>query len=805
METQQTSASVHPVSRRLSFDTAAAWALALTGALAAIAIIPFGSVSFVYTKVFVISLGGLIALALYILARLTRGNVILPPVTMLGALWLVPLAYALSALFSGRAIAASFFGTQLESDTFGFIVLLAVLASLSALAFRRTEQYQAFYLVGSIGVALVALAQLGFLVASFIVPTAISATVNLVGSFADLGLLTGLALVVALVALRLLDVSYRRRLALYIGGGIGLLILALVNSSLVWAPVALVAFGLFIEAIMRRTSTHTDADFDAIEPLSDTSSNTSDESMRMLVPSLVVLAFSLFFLIGGSTIGSALGGAFGTGTLDVRPSWQSTFAVGSQVYGSSPVFGTGPNTFAEQWNAYRDRSINDTVFWNIDFVSGIGWIPTSFVTTGALGALAWLAFLGLFLYVGLRFLLFSTPADTYLRFVAASSFVASVYLFTISLFSVPGPVVLAAGFLFVGLFVSSTRFSEMRRERGIVFARNPRLGFVIVFGFTLLLLGSVGAAYVMTERYVADIFYNGAVASYSAGDLDAALASANRSAVFVPADRTYRLVSLIGMGNLGKIANDSTLSADSARTAFQAALSQSVESALTATQIGPNDYRNWVMLGNVYQAVVPLDIQGAYDNAKSAYEHALMLTPTNATIPFTLAQLEIAHKDNAAAEKELNAAIDLKHDYTQAIFLLSQIQVAQGRAREALQAAEAAAYFAPNDPAVLFQVGILRSGTGDADGAIAALAHAVELNPQYANARFFLAVAYATKKEYEKALAELQAVAALSPENEKALAPDIATLSAGKNPFPASRLGALGIPQPVQEGTTGGK
>ena len=85
METQQTSASVHAASRRLSFDTAAAWALALTGALAAIAFIPFGPASFVYTKTFILSLGGLIALALYILARLTRGNLILPPVPLLGA------------------------------------------------------------------------------------------------------------------------------------------------------------------------------------------------------------------------------------------------------------------------------------------------------------------------------------------------------------------------------------------------------------------------------------------------------------------------------------------------------------------------------------------------------------------------------------------------------------------------------------------------------------------------------------------------------------------------------------------------
>ena len=84
-----TSAPVRVASRRLSFDTAAVWALSLTGALAVIAFIPTSSVSFIYTKVFILTLGAIVSLALYILARLSRGNIILPPLLFIGALWLV--------------------------------------------------------------------------------------------------------------------------------------------------------------------------------------------------------------------------------------------------------------------------------------------------------------------------------------------------------------------------------------------------------------------------------------------------------------------------------------------------------------------------------------------------------------------------------------------------------------------------------------------------------------------------------------------------------------------------------------------
>ena len=147
----------------------------------------------------------------------------------------------------------------------------------------------------------------------------------------------------------------------------------------------------------------------------------------------------------------------------------------------------------------------------------------------------------------------------------------------------------------------------------------------------------------------------------------------------------------------------------------------------------------------------------------------------------------------------------LKNDFTQAIFLLSQLKVQLGQAKEALQAAEAAAYFAPNDPSVVFQVGILRSANGDTVGAIQALARAVDLNPQYANARFFLGVMYAISGDLPKAITAIEAVAALSPENATAVAADLAALRAGKNPFPQSRLGALGIPQKVSEPTAATK
>ncbi len=791
--------------RRFSFDTAAVWILAIVAFLSAVILIPTYPVSLFGTKVTLLAGGSLIALIAYVVARLVRGNIVFPPLMLLGAVWLLPIAYGLSTLFSGANPLSSFFGVEFEVDTFGFVLMLAVLATLAALVLRQAAHYTLFLKALGAAFAVVIVAQIGFIIAAK-AGANVSAAANLVGSFTDLALISGLAVSLFLLTLRFLSVSGKWKIALWAGIVAGLIILVIANSVLAWILVALVALALFIEAVMRRRSSGADLDLEGVTTLlTDDDVGAGSDAARSLGAPLIVLLVSLFFLIGGSTIGNALAGSLGVNVIDVRPSWQATFDVGSHTYASSPLFGSGPGTFVSQWLKFRDRSLNDTIFWNVDFSAGIGYIPTSFVTTGIVGAIAWLVFIGFFFYTAVRALLFRQPEDAMMRFISLASFAGAAYVLIAAFFGAPGPVVLAVGFLLLGVFISSLRYGKGRLDWGIVFAKSPRVGFAIVFVMTLLLLGSVASLYVVTIRHMSAYAYGEAATALSTGNLDAADAAVARSVSFAPSERAYQLATAVGLARMQKIVADSSASAASAQQKFQAALSAAVNAGLGATQLGPNNYQNWVALGNVYQAVVPLNISGAYESAKAAYEKAEALNPTSPVLPYVVSQLEIGKGNGQAAETALLSSVALKRDYIPAIVLLSQLEVQLGKAQQALQAAEAAAYFAPNEPSVLFQVGILRSGTGDVAGAVAALSRAVELNPQYANARFFLAAMLSVQGKYTEALTELRAVAAMSEDNAKAVAADIATLEANKNPFPATRLKSLGVPTtPVEEPSAAG-
>lgn len=781
------------VPRKRSLDTITTWALIATVVAALFIVIPSESVTVLMTKAFVLAAGTLITLALYILARLGRGNVIFPPSVLLGVLWLPIVAYLLSAAFSGVSFNNALWGIALESDTLGFMLSAAVLGTLSALVLRRPEQYDLFLRVGAYVFGLIALLQTLIIILGQFTPSTISPTFSLIGSLNDLASVLGLGVVGILITMRFMELSQRSYRALMLCGAIALFVLAVANSSLVWVLIALVSLGLFVEAVMRRGSRSTDSDLEEVTVMDEAPLESAEGSHSLVLP-LAVLAVSLFFLIGG-TLGSALANALNISVLNIRPSWQSTLTIAQQTYESNPVFGSGPGTFGIEWLKHRDATLNSTVFWNVDFTSGIGFIPTSFVSTGIIGVLAWLIFLGLFIVLGLRMLLRYTPQDAFTRYVAIMSFIGSLYLFTIAIFDLPGAVVLALAFVFAGLFISTMRFSSRGQQWGVVFARSPRLGFVIVFSLTILLLSSVVAAYSLVEHAIATKDLLKASTALATGNLDSADAAVQSSITFVPSAAAYQLQAGVANARLNLIAASSTMEKTAAQQAYQTALSSGINAALTATKLSPTNYQNWLVLGDLYAQAVPLGVSGAYDSAKTAYEKARELNPTNPQISYTVAQLNIANNDTAAAQAELKNAIGLKQDYTAAIFLLSQLQVRDGKVADALASALAAAYFTPDNPNILFQVGILYAAQNDFTNAAVALSAAVSANPDFANARYFLSAVYAKQGDMTSALAQMQAIADMSSANAAAVASQLESLKTGKNPFPAN---LLTISEPVK-------
>ena len=128
----------------------------------------------------------------------------------------------------------------------------------------------------------------------------------------------------------------------------------------------------------------------------------------------------------------------------------------------------------------------------------------------------------------------------------------------------------------------------------------------------------------------------------------------------------------------------------------------------------------------------------------------------------------------------ISQSLELKSNYTEAIFLLSQIQADEGNIEQAIESTDIAAILEPSNIGVFFQLGVLKYQNEDFVGALRAFERAVELNDFYSNARYFKGLSHDQLGQTELALIEFERVLELNPANQEVV-DIIANLKAGRS------------------------
>lgn len=766
--------NIHSVlggARAANLETIAFLVLAAMAFLLPVFFLPSLSAPFQFTKTLIIFIGTLLALATLIVARLREGVISLPiSLVVLGG-WLLAFAYVLSGLFASENLLSSFVGQRFEVDTVVFVVVMALLLTMTPLIVR-TKQRAVQLILAILGAsALLAIYQItrfigGVELLSFDIFT--TSTSNLFGKWNDLGIFFGLIVILSLLTVEYIPLGRGIKVVIGILTLLSLAILAVVNFAPVWIALGLFSLSLFIKGFLKgKTSTaslSTESEFGEEEAMT-----APKPERRVSVGALIILAIALVFIWQGNTVGDYFADVFGVSQVEARPSWTTTVSIAGETYKGNTVFGSSPNSFIKQWALYRPTEVNETAFWNIDFIAGIGTIPTAFITTGVVGALAWIGFLLSILWVGLRGLVLRPPEDQLAYQLAAMAFVGAVYLFALSIVYVTNAVLMTLAFLFTGVFLAMLRFSAAGpSEKRLDFADNPRLGFIAVLLLTVVLIGTIIGLYSVGQQYVAAYHFQKSVVNLNLeGDIPAARANLDRSVALSPLDTYYRFATQIGLVELNQIVAETEGPIEERRQRFEQVLGVTIRNALRATETDPTNYQNWLTLGSVYQAVLPLGIEGSYTSAIDAYIRARELAPNNPAIELSLAQLEVFSGNNEEGRAHIDRALELKSNYTAAIFLLAQLQVQAGEVVEAARSVEATTVLVPNNPVLFFQLGILRFNVGDNVGAAEALERAVALNDTYANARYFLGLTYEGLDRTAEAIEQFEGVQKFNPENEE--------------------------------------
>lgn len=758
-------------------DAIARWVLIAFFALLPVSILPLPWASIAQDKVLLAVAAAIIAIIAWALARLFAGSIRTPKSALLYVALLLPLAYVVSTLVAGwRGV--SLVGEGMEQDTLVAVVLWYALFALTAFVFYEHRPA----IRACIRALLLGLTALMIIESLYIFfPAWLSfggalqgTTANPLGSWHDLGIIAGLSVFLSIALFRSGILNGLWRILPVVLGILSLFLVIIVHfTDVFWATAALSLAGLI--AVLRASI--------QAEGISVT------EAAGRALPWLVVGVAMALAAVFGTQLAGKLPSRVQITEVEVRPSWQGTFDVAKQSLDAptSLLFGSGPNSFIREWGLHKPQSVNLTPFWNSDFNYGIGIIPTSIFAVGLFGLIAWAAILLVLLGLVFRFIREVRPL-TPGRTLFGGLLVAVAYLVTFHMIYTPGVAVTGITFLLMGLLAVAAAGDAPPRVMRVGIRRLSGL-----LGFMVLVLSSgiaIAAAGTGGREVLSNLYVNkGAYAYQTSGDVGGASRAIQQALRIVPQnDRAHRAAAELGIVELGQLLSQGDPKDDAARKQLQDTLQETIQHGLTAVAIDGANYQNWLSLAQIYANLAGANVQGAYDNAKNAYQKAFEAQPTNPVPKLRLAQVSVAQNNLAAARGYLQEAVALKPDFAAAYYLLSQVEAADGKGDPAVAAAAQAVQLVPNDPVGWFNLGYILYSGRSYQNAAQALEKAATLTPDYANALFILGLTYNALGRTDDAVIVLSRVAALNAA-ETWIPQLIENVKAKKDPFAGIQQG----------------
>jgi len=668
------------------------WTVVITALLLPIFVVPVFGVSFFYAKFGLVTLAVLIAAVTLTLQVLNDRQIERYTAVNYGLIFTIPIVYVVSSLFS-NSWGLSLMGNGADIDTAYFYFLGAVLVYLFSRVFRPK---QTIFLL-TLGLVFVsAIVSLFHLLRFVFGPQFLSlglfttSTSNTVGGLNELSIYAGLGVLLSILALELATIQKSIRIALYSCLVLTLSLMCITNFNLqnnalglgvaisLSSIVALFALILFIHK------------------------KVASSKEKLPAVSLAVLLITLVFTIAGTPISSYILPKIGitqNDILDVRVAPLTSLTVAVETYKDGikdALVGVGPNNFFIAWGKHKpidpQNSVNMTPFWNVDFNAASGVVPTSFVTTGVLGLLAWIFFLlGLGYYIVRLLKKVTEPdKDSASVFVAWVVSIGTIYLWIVSILFTSGPTILFLAFMFTGLL-----FATLVRE-DVVSTKTAQWdistywkGFVVTFLMIVLISAFMYIGYIWQQRVYAAIQIQ-----QSARTLQSDSTKVTEAEIFaLKAINTYfnpgdlRFASEVALIRPAKLISESQGVVPSEKLTQEIVndISFSINSARRSAidRGASSDYRDWLQLGKAYETATFLGATSTAILAVESYAQAERLNPTSPVAPYLIGRLYSFARGFDIAEAKLKRAVELKSDYVEAVNLLNSISELNSKGQKA--------------------------------------------------------------------------------------------------------------------------
>lgn len=513
-------------------------------------------------------------------------------------------------------------------------------------------------------------------------------------------------------------------------------------------------------------------------------SRTFPSMKTLFVPVVFTVVSLLFWLVLPSPFQTKL-------SVEVAPSFKTSSFIMNEVLRNRPLFGTGPGTYVINYTKYHPIATNETDFWNTRFDRATSFVLTLAPTVGYLGMGAFLVFVLYLFYVSVSYLVKQKQEDAWIDvfclFVPWLAIVFASFLFAFNMALVI-TLTLLSGLLAAEL---------LEKESHLKFSQNKAVALLSAVCFVGLFFALFIGIFLTTGRYAAETAYAKAVrADRSRTDTKTIVSELDRAATLNRWNDDYvrnlsAALLLRVQDELKTVSPNSPLS-DVSKQYLQALIAASVNASARATDLSPNNVSNWLTRGEVYRSLSGLVDKSALFSL-DAFNHAIDLEPVNPNhwmergkTQMSLADLAqplmMSSNTGAAAQakkdwllaleeakKDFTKATELKSNFAPAHYQLALVYEREGKLDLAISKLESVQKYNDTDIGVGFMLGTLytkRGGAGDFERAKQAFLRVIELAPSYSDAHWFLASIYEKLGDKSRAIAEIETVLKLNPDNQ---------------------------------------
>jgi tetratricopeptide (TPR) repeat protein/O-antigen ligase len=430
---------------------------------------------------------------------------------------------------------------------------------------------------------------------------------------------------------------------------------------------------------------------------------------------------------------------FGITENEVSLPWQTTVDIAAGVIKSAPLLGSGPNQFTTAYNMFKPAYMNNTQAWSVDFISGVGLVPTLALTTGVLGIIAWIFFIVILLKKSL-IVLISKAKKTPSHYLVISLLIGSVFMWLIAIVYSPTYSLWLITFVVTGMFVSA--ISLKGSETGEISPVGEHILSVKFEGSSkkkivaAILVAVFGTAFILwgvlyMRSTIAQVYFQSGVGEKTS--IKTAQEKFIKAMNWHYTDLYSRSLSTayaIDFQNFlnEKLSGGQMLSATDTEM-VSPTIKAAVDAADRAITLNPTNYVNYLEKAKILGVLALTKVDKAHETAIDLYQKVVTLSPNNPIVFYQAGLLEMNLGNKELALKFFGAAIQMKADYTDAIAMLGSVLY------------ESKSY----------------------ENALAAFNRVIELNPNYQNIHYFKALSLVGLERITDAIAELELAAKANP------------------------------------------